>query len=249
MTAMLSAFLTAHSNSGQSVVKAFPTDRTYPPLFTLNLPEEEEIIEDLKDIEGMQITVQALMIIVGGIFAILGLYYCCTRCRHTRTIFKFCFPFLPISRILRISQRTDLFVEVTNLTKGNSTWAHFTSTGYFPTSIKISRKIPKEKVIIRKYCCIFKKMIIDWGDIIVNHVSGEEIKMPTEAKISVFTDNDLTNINDDHFEIHLIARLLNQLYIVQPQTTLLGQDDTPLRLEEGAIASAPTQFELFRTST
>ena len=29
----------------------------------------------------------------------------------------------------------DLFVEVTNLTKGNTIWAHYTSTGYYPTSI------------------------------------------------------------------------------------------------------------------
>ena len=27
----------------------------------------------------------------------------------------------------------DLFVEVTNLMKGNNTWAHYTLTGYYPT--------------------------------------------------------------------------------------------------------------------
>ena len=35
--------------------------------------------------------------------------------------------------------------------------------------------------------------------------------MPTEAKVSIFMDNDLTHINDDHFEINLVAHLLNQL--------------------------------------
>ena len=50
------------------------------------------------------------------------------------SIVKYCFPFFPISRILR----GDLFVEVTNLTKGNTTWAHFTSAGYYPTSIRLS---------------------------------------------------------------------------------------------------------------
>ena len=38
--------------------------------------------------------------------------------------------------------------------------------------------------------------------------------MPPEAKVSIFTDNDLTHINDDHFEINLVARLLNQIYVV-----------------------------------
>ena len=38
--------------------------------------------------------------------------------------------------------------------------------------------------------------------------------MPTEAKVLIFTDNDLTHINDDHFEINLVAHLLNQIYVV-----------------------------------
>ena len=38
--------------------------------------------------------------------------------------------------------------------------------------------------------------------------------MPTEAKVLIFTDNDLTCINDDHFKINLVARLLNQIYVV-----------------------------------
>ena len=34
------------------------------------------------------------------------------------------------------------------------------------------------------------------------------IVMPEIAKVSIFMDNDLTHITDDHFEIKLIARLL-----------------------------------------
>ena len=37
--------------------------------------------------------------------------------------------------------------------------------------------------------------------------------MPTEAKVSIFTNNDLTNNKDDHFEINLVACLLNQIYV------------------------------------
>ena len=33
-------------------------------------------------------------------------------------------------------------------------------------------------------------------------------------KYQFFTNNDLTHINDDHFEINLVARLLNQIDIV-----------------------------------
>ena len=44
-------------------------------------------------------------------------------------------------------------------------------------------------------------MIIDWRNTEVTGISGTRIEMPSEAKISIFTDNDLTYITDDHFEI------------------------------------------------
>ena len=52
--------------------------------------------------------------------------------------------------------------------------------------------------------------------------------MPSEAKISIFTDNDLTHITDDHFEIKLIVRLLDQIYVVQLPQCPQGYEDTPL---------------------
>ena len=47
------------------------------------------------------------------------------------------------------------------------------------------------------------------------------------AYVSIFTDNDLTRIMEDHFEIKLIARLLDQMYVVQPPVFLLRYDDAP----------------------
>ena len=41
------------------------------------------------------------------------------------------------------------------------------------------------------------------------------ITMPHMAYVSIFTDNDLTHITEDHFEIKLIARLLDQMYVIQ----------------------------------
>ena len=51
--------------------------------------------------------------------------------------------------------------------------------------------------------------------------------MPEIAKVSIFTDNNLNHITDDHFEIKLIARLLNQIYVVQPPMLPLRYDDAP----------------------
>ena len=49
MQAMLAAFLQMNTkNTGIQSVQAEQIGRTYPQLFTLNLPKEEEIIDDLK---------------------------------------------------------------------------------------------------------------------------------------------------------------------------------------------------------
>ena len=112
------------------------------------------------------------------------------------------------------------------MTRGNTVWTHFTATGYFPTNIHLSRPIPKESVRIETQCCIFKRMIIDWTNAEVTGISGIKIKMPNEAKISIFTDNDLTHITNDHFEIKLVARLLDQIYVVPSPQSPLRYDDT-----------------------
>ena len=57
-------------------------------------------------------------------------------------------------------------------------------------------------------------MHIDWDNTMIMGISGVKIDMPSDAKVSIFTNNYLTHINDDHFEINLVVRLLNQIYIV-----------------------------------
>ena len=228
MQAMLAAFLQMNTeNTGIQSVQADQIGRTYPPLFTLNLPKVEEIIDDLREITAMEYVVQVIMIIVCIAVVIIVMYFCCMKCRHTCTIFKYCFPFLPISRIIRMSRCTDLFVEVTNITKGNGIWAHFVSTRYFPSQIQLSRPIQKDDVKIETFCCIFKCIRINWLSINVTGISGTMITMPDMAYVSIFTDNDLTHITEDHFEIKLIARLLDQIYVVQPPMFPPRYDDAP----------------------
>ena len=236
MQAMLPAFLQTNiKNSTIQTVQADQMGRTYPPLFTINLPKEEEIIDNLREITTMEYVVQVIMIIVYIAIVLIIMYFCCTKCRHTRTIFKYCLPFLPISRIVRMSRCTDLFVEVTNITKGNGMWAHFVSTGCFPTQIQLSRPIQKDDVQIETVCCIFKRIRINWSSINVTGISGTIINMPDTAYVSIFMDNDLTHIMEDHFEIKLIARLLDQIYVVPAPVFLPRYDD--------ALPSAPQFLE------
>ena len=101
MQAMLMALITTNmSNSGIPSTKANPISRTFPLLFMIKISEEEKIVEDLYKIESMQLIVQVIMVIVCILIAFIVLYYCCKKFRHMHTLFKYCFPFLPISRIL-----------------------------------------------------------------------------------------------------------------------------------------------------
>ena len=65
----------------------------------------------------------------------------------------------------------------------------------------------------------------------LTRISGTMITMPDTAYVSIFTDNDLTHITEGHFEIKLIARLLDQMYVIQPPVFPPRHDD--------ALPSAP----------
>ena len=175
----------------------------------------------------MEYVVQVIMIVVYIAVVIIVMYFCCMKCRPTHTIFKYCFPFLPISHIIHTSQHTDLFVEVTNVTTGNGIWAHFALIRCFPSQIQMLRLIQKEDIQIETFCCIFKCIRINWSSINVTGISETMITMPDITYVSIFMDNDLTNITDVHFEIKLIARLLDQIYVVQPPMFPLRYDDAP----------------------
>ena len=60
--------------SGIPPSKANPIGRMFRPLFSINLPEEDQIIEDLEDIEGMQTTIQVISFFICSIVAIIILY-------------------------------------------------------------------------------------------------------------------------------------------------------------------------------
>ena len=70
-------------------------------------------------------------------------------------------------------------------------------------------------------------MRVNWSKITVTGISGMTIVMPEIAKVSIFMDNDLTPLTDDHFKIKLIARLLNQIHVIQLPMLQPRYDDAP----------------------
>ena len=92
MQVMLAAFLQTNTkNTATQSVQMDQTGRTYPLLFMINLPKEEEIKDDLREITAMEYVVQVIMIIARIAIVLIIMYFCCTKCRHTHTIFKYCF--------------------------------------------------------------------------------------------------------------------------------------------------------------
>ena len=90
-------------------------------------------------------------------------------------------------------------------------------------------------------------MHIDGDNTVVTGISGIKIDMLAEAKVSIFTDNDLTHINSDYFEINLVACLLNQIFVVPVPPPWYDYDDPHANVINevtpttsiGATASAP----------
>ena len=228
MQAMLAVFLQMNTKKYWHTVGSGRPDRqNLSTIIYFEFTKRGRIIDDLREITTMEYVVQVIMIIVCITVVIIVMYFFYMKCRHMHTIFKYCFLFLLISCIIHMSRRTDLFVEVTNVTKGNRIWAQFASTGYFSSQIQLSRPIQKDDVQIETFCCIFKCIRINWSRINITGISETMITMPDMAYVSVFTDNDLTHITEDHLEIKLIARLLDQICVVQPPMFPLRYNDAP----------------------
>ena len=62
---MLAAFISTNT-SGIPPTKADPISRTFPSLFTINLPEEDQIVHDLEDIKGWVCGVLVRDVVGGG---------------------------------------------------------------------------------------------------------------------------------------------------------------------------------------
>ena len=95
MQVMLAAFLQMNTkNTGIQSVQVDQIGRTYPPLFTLNLPKEEEIVDDLREITTMEYVVQVIMIIVCIAIVLIVMYFSAQNADililYSNIVFHFC---------------------------------------------------------------------------------------------------------------------------------------------------------------
>ena len=132
---------TANPNSG---VKAF----TLPPFkngelqkeFTFRPPTlppnwEEMFVAQEKHVVFLNTIITAILIAI-GLLAIL--YTVFKKCRYVSSLPQVCFSIYPVSNFLWGTSRTDIFVEVINISTTKSIWAYFTTCAVHPSQLRIT---------------------------------------------------------------------------------------------------------------
>ena len=190
-------FVTPNGNTGG--VKAF----TLPPLrnskgFTYKPPTlppnwEEAFVEQEQHILFLNTVITDVLITV-GLLAIL--YTLCKKCRYVLSLPRVCFPIYPVSNFLRGTVRTDIFVEVVNISTAKTIWAYFATCAVHPSQLRITGYPRARDLAIVKICCV-RQLQVDWQNIILCDTKQHVIKLPVCGHLLVWTTDSLESI-DNH---------------------------------------------------
>ena len=195
-------------NSG---VKAF----TLPPFkngelqkeFTFRPPTlppnwEEMFMAQEKHIVFLNTIITAILIAI-GLLAVL--YTVFKKCRYVSSLPRVCFPIYPVSNFLRGTARTDIFVEVINISTAKSIWAYFTTCAVHPSQLRITGYPSAHDMSIIKICCV-RQLQIDWQNIILCDTCQKVIKLPPCGHLSVWQTDSLETIeNQQPYQIKIFG--------------------------------------------
>ena len=115
----------------------FPSVHKQFNLQPLTLPPEweETVLEQDKQIVMLQTFITSTLILV----AILAIaYQIFKKCCYVSSLPRVCFPVYPLSNFLRGTARTDIFVEIVNLSSGEAMWAYFATCAVHPLQLRIT---------------------------------------------------------------------------------------------------------------
>ena len=179
-----------------------------PP--TLPPEWEETVLEQDKQIVMLQTFITFMLILV----AVLAIaYQIFKKCRYVSSLPRVCFPVYPVSNFLRGTARTDIFVEIVNLSSGQSMWAYFATCAVHPSQLRITGYPNARDMSIVKICCV-RQLQIDWQNIVLCDLSRNVIKLPVCGHLSIWTTNDMDKV-DTHtpYQIKVFGRVLD---LIQP---------------------------------
>ena len=179
-----------------------------PP--TLPPEWEETVLEQDKQIVMLQTFITSMLILV----AVLAIaYQIFKKCCYVSSLPRVCFPVYPVSNFLRGTARTDIFVEIVNLSSGQSMWAYFATCAVHPSQLRITGYPNARDMSIVKICCV-RQLQIDWQNIVLCDLSRNVIKLPVCGHLSIWTTNDMDKV-DTHipYQIKVFGRVLD---LIQP---------------------------------
>ena len=140
-----------------------------------------------------------------------------------------CFPLYPLSRIVRGTARTDIFVEITDLQTTQTMWAHFARVAVHPTLITVTGNLNSSDIQIMNLCCC-KVMNVDWGNILMTDSKNRIIHLPTRGAVSIWTTQELKSVEPTRpYTVKILGRVLDQIMILKqsrngPLASLRAQD-------------------------
>ena len=118
-----------------------------------------------------------------------------------------------MSNFLEGTARTDIFVEIVNISSGEAIWSYFATCVVHPSQLRITGYPCARDMSIIKICCI-QQLQIDWQNIVLCDMSQNVIKLPPCGHMSIWTTNSMNSIdNKTPYQIKVFGQVLD---LIQP---------------------------------
>jgi hypothetical protein len=194
--------------------------------FIFTLPPEihhtDEQIENLS-----KSTVISSTTIITIICVILVIFYVMfKKLRRRSSIANACFPLYPLSKIIRGTARSDIFLEIVDHHSSETIWVHVAHVSCHPNDIHQHGKLTVRDLMVERKCC-WKQMVINWNNVMLYDNQMNAIIPAKTAWISVFTPMDKFQISEENpMSIRIMGRVLDLVMNIA-QTDHIGQAGAP----------------------
>ena len=197
---------TIQTTSAKSIETPRPLIFTIPPQLD-ELTENDSVPE-----EKMVVSITAITITI-TILAILFMIW--RKFRYASSMARVCFPLYPLSKIIRGTARTDIFVEITDITTSETMWAHFATVAVHPSLLYVTGKLNTPDIRIMHVCCC-KVMQIDWKNVLITDSKRKVIQLPQRGSVSIWTTQELKTVDTTRqYSIKILGRVLDQIMILK----------------------------------
>ena len=200
---------------------------TYKPL-TLPPNWEESYVEQEKHIMFLNAIIMGILIAVGSLALLYTIY---KKCRYMSSLPRVCFPIYPVSNFLHGTARTDIFVEVINISTAKSVWAYFATCAVHPSQLRITGYPTARDISIIKICCV-RQLQIDWHNIILCDTDQHVVKLPVCGHLLLWTTDSLESIEQHQpYQIKVFGCILDQIQ--------------PIEIKDDAMLQRPLDYPMY----